>query len=124
MSRANISVIVLMLIFSGIGSAQINTSEYKILKIDDPTNIQYLNDYRYIVFLNGSLYGNFSKDEEIAIPDGAEVTIYVPSPVKADFASSYDLGKSILGMGFFFFLGFGLLALVAFIVIRKFWSKK
>lgn len=116
--------LILVVLLTGICAAQINTSEYKILKIDDPTNFKYINDYPYVVFLNGSYYGNFTKDQEIYIPDGAEVIIYIPSPIKSNFAASYDLGKSILGMGFFLFLGFGLCALVAYIIIRKIWSKK
>ena len=101
----------------------ISTSNYKVLKIDDITNFKYLNEYPYVIYIDGNLYGKFQKDEEIMIPDNSEVTIYVPSPVKSDLASSYDLGKSILGMGFFLFLGFGVLAAAAIIIIRKLWRK-
>lgn len=121
--RSFVTIFFILLFFSGVTSAAINTSEYKVLKIDDPTNFKYINDYPYVVFLNGSYYGNFSKDEEIYISDGADVVIYIPSPIKSNFASSWDLGKSIFGMGFFFFLGIGLLAIIAYIIIRKFWRK-
>ena len=101
----------------------ISTSNYKVIKIDDITNFKYVNEYPYVIYIDGNLYGKFTKDEEIAIPDNSEVVIYVPSPIKSDLASSYDLGKSILGMGFFLFLGFGILAAAAIIIVRKFWRK-
>jgi hypothetical protein len=101
----------------------ISTLNYKVIKIDDITNFKYVNEYPYVIYIDGNLYGKFTKDEEIAIPDNSEVVIYVPSPIKSDLASSYDLGKSILGMGFFLFLGFGILAAAAIIIVRKFWRK-
>ena len=122
-------IIVTLLFLINIASAEtviydnISTSNYKVLKIDDITNFKYLNEYPYVIYIDGNLYGKFQKDEEIMIPDNSEVTIYVPSPVKSDLASSYDLGKSILGMGLFLFLGFGILAAAAIIIVRKLWRK-
>lgn len=122
-------IIVLLFLITNNASAEtviydnISTSNYKVLKIDDITNFKYLNEYPYVIYIDGNLYGKFQKDEEIMIPDNSEVTIYVPSPIKSDLASSYDLGKSILGMGFFLFLGFGVLAAAAIIIIRKLWRK-
>lgn len=97
----------------------ITTSQYKIIKIDDVTNWKYINEYPYVVYINGNFYGTFTKDQEIKIPDGSDVVIYVPSPVKSNFADSYDLGKSIVGMGFFLFLGVGILAMAIYVVFKK-----
>lgn len=101
----------------------ISTSNYNVLKIDDITNFKYLNEYPYVIYIDGKLYGKFTKDEEIMIPDNSDVVIYVPSPIKSDLASSYDLGKSILGMGFFLFLGFGILTAAVIIIVRKLWNR-
>ena len=126
MKRILIYFLILFVLLAGSAEAttviydNLSTSQYKILKIDDATNFKYINDYPYVVYVDGALLGKFGKDDEIQIPDNSNVTIFIPSPIKTDLATSWDLGKSLFGVGFFVFLSVGLLIIAAWMIYRKF----
>jgi len=99
-----------------------STSNLKVIKIDDIANVKYLNEYPYEVYINGSFYGTFKKDENILIPDGANILIYASPQIKTDFNTAYDVGKVYLTLGIMYFIGFGILILLIVMGIKKIWK--
>ncbi|MDO9357272.1 MAG: hypothetical protein Q7T55_26480 [Solirubrobacteraceae bacterium] len=102
----------------------ITSSNYKILKIDDISNIKILNEYGYEVYINDYYIGNYKKDENIFIPDNSNITIFITSPIKTDFNTSFELFKNmwiiILGIVF----TFGILIIFLIWIIKKSWRMK
>jgi hypothetical protein len=100
----------------------ISTSNYKLLKIDDVSNIKILNEYGYEVYINNSYLGTYKKDENIFIPDNSNIIIFIPSVIKNDFSSSWELFKNmwIVILGLLFTFG----AIIIFIIwiIKKSWK--
>lgn len=119
-------IIILMFIFpvkaETIIYDNITTSNYKILKIDDISNIKILNEYGYEVYINDYYIGNYKKDELIYIPDNSNITIFIPSPIKTDFNTSFDLFKNmwIIILGILF--TFGVLIIFMIWIIKKSWK--
>jgi len=99
-----------------------STSNLKVIKIDDIANVKYLNEYPYEVYINGSFYGTFKEDDNILIPDGANVLIYASPQIKTDFNTAYDVGKVYLTLGIMYFIGFGILILLIVMGIKKIWK--
>ncbi len=101
----------------------ITTSNFKVLKIDDIANINYINEYPYEIYLNNSYYGTFKKNENIFIPDNVDVKIIISDSIKTDFSQSYDVGKVYLTLGIMYFIGFGIIVVLIIVGIRKLWRR-
>ena len=125
-----LSIFLLFIISISIVSAETiiydipSTSNLKVLKIDDISNIKYLNEYPYEVYINGSFYGVFQKDENILIPDGSQILIYASPQIKTDFNSAYDVGKVYLTLGVMYFVGFGILILLIVMGLKKIFLRR
>jgi hypothetical protein len=100
----------------------ISTSNYKLLKIDDLTNIKYINEYPYEVYINNSYLGSFKKDENIFVPDNSSITIFLPQTINIDITKSYDVGKVYLTLGIMYFLGFFIVIVLIVVAIKKIWK--
>ena len=98
----------------------ITTSNYKTIKINDDINIKYLNEYKYVVFINGSYYGEFLKNEDIFIPDNSNITVYVPSPIFTDLTNQENTFKPVIQIVLSFFISFILFIIVIYWLYKKF----
>lgn len=114
---------------SGIAQAEtiiydnITTSNLKTLKIYDDLNYEYINEYKYEVYINGNFSGYYQKDELIFYPDNANVTIYIPESINTDISQTYDLSKPAIIIVAGFVMSFGLLFVGILFVIRKIWRR-
>jgi ABC-type antimicrobial peptide transport system permease subunit len=72
----------------------LTVSNYKTIQITDDMNYKILTDYKYDVYINNSYLGSYTKDEKIFIPDNSNITIYIPSPIKTDLGSFWNIVKS------------------------------
>lgn len=91
----------------------ITSSNYKIIKIEDNLNINYINEYQYEVYLNNFFFGYFKKDELIYIPDNSNITIIIPSPIKTSTDNIWNLSiKPQLFTMIGFILSWGLLIVI------------
>ena len=97
----------------------IATSQYRTITIDDDMNIAYIMEYPYKVYVNDSYLGEFKKGESFEIPDGSNVTIYVPSPIKTDISKGIDLGSSLLYIAVLGLLTFGLVIYLIWRFIKR-----
>jgi len=94
----------------------------KIIQIDDLTNIKYIDEYTYSIYLNGSYLGEYAKGDKIQIPDNTDVTIVIPSAIKQKLnANSFS---AMIGVGFYAFMQYGvyivlMIAIVVYLLKRR-----
>jgi len=114
-----IILVILLAVFGGIASAEtiiydtITLSNYKILQIDDLTNIKYVDEYKYSVYLNGSFLGEYEKGDKIQITDNPNVTIIIPANIKHQLNS--NAFAAIIGVGFYSFMQYGVYIVIIMI---------
>lgn len=93
----------------------ITIGQYKSIKINDITNLKYVNEYKYDIYLNDSFYGTFSKGEVILVPDNVFLRIVPATEIKTSLnANSFT---SIIGAGFYSFMQYGVYIIIAFFII-------
>ena len=116
-----IILVIILAVFGGIASAEtiiydtITPSNYKILQIDDVTNIKYVDEYKYSVYLNGSFLGEYEKGDKIQITDNSNVTIVIPANIKHQLNS--NAFAAMIGVGFYSFMQYGVYIVIIMIII-------
>jgi len=116
-----IILVIILAVFGGIASAEtiiydtITPSNYKILQIDDVTNIKYVDEYKYSVYLNGSFLGEYEKGDKIQIADNSNVTIVIPANIKHQLNS--NAFAAMIGVGFYSFMQYGVYIVIIMIII-------
>lgn len=86
-----------------------------IIQIDDMTNIKYLDEYTYSVYLNDRYLGEYSKGEKIEVPDNSSITIVVPANIKQKLDSNSF--TQMLGVGFYGFMQYGIYIIISIVIL-------
>lgn len=134
LSQYTIIILLFILIFLNISPAKsttlvydtIDSQTYKTVIIKDFINIKNINEYEYSVYLNNSFYGNFKQNEQILVPNGSEISIYVPTPIKTDLSDVYGTyikPTIIMSLGFMFTWGLPIL-IIGLLVYRGIYYKR
>lgn len=96
-----------------------NSNLFKSIIISDLTNIKYLNQYNYSIFINDTYYKDIQLNEILLYPDNENITIYIKNNINTNIDDTYNIGKIYLTLGIMYFLGFGILILIIVIIGRK-----
>lgn len=118
-----ISIILFFVQFAGAETViydNLTTSQYKSIQIDDITNVKYLDEYNYKVYIDGNYLGEYKKGDIISVPDGSEVLIFIPSNIKQSINA--DNLASMVGVGFYAFMQYGIYIIIILLVF--FWRRK
>lgn len=86
-----------------------------IIQIDDLTNIKYLDDYTYAVYLDNRYLGEFAKGDKIEVPDNSNISIVVPANIKHELNS--NAFAAMVGVGFYAFIQYGIYIIFAILVL-------
>lgn len=81
-----------------------------IIQIDDLTNIKYLDEYTYSVYVDNRFLGEYSKGEKIEVPDNSTILIVVPANIKQELNSNSFI--QMLGVGFYAFMQYGVYIII------------
>lgn len=100
----------------------ITIGQYKSIKINDVTNIKYVNEYNYDIYLNDSFYGTFAKGEIILIPDNVAFRIVPATEIKTSLNA--NTFTSMIGAGFYSFMQYGVYIIIFFIVITWIFKRR
>ncbi len=93
-----------------------------IIQIDDLTNIKYLDEYKYAIYLDNKYLGEYYKGDKIEIPDNVNVTIVVPANIKHELDS--NAFAAMLGVGFYAFIQYGIYIIIAILVLMYVTKRK
>lgn len=94
----------------------ITTANYKCIQLDEVTNIKYLNEYKYRVFINHSFNGDFNKSDCVFIPDYSSMEILPLSNIQQSLNPGSFAG--MISIGFFAFMQYGIyIIIIIFVVI-------
>jgi len=114
-------LVVISLVFISAANAEtiiydtITPSNNSIIQIDDLTNIKYLDDYTYSIYLDNRYLGEYKKGDKIEIPDNSNITIVVPANIKHELNS--NAFAAMLGVGFYAFIQYGIYIIIAILVL-------
>lgn len=86
-----------------------------IIQIDDLTNIKYLDEYKYSVYINDRFLGEYSKGDKIEVSDNSSITIVVPANIKQKLDSNSF--TQMIGVGFYGFMQYGIYVILLIIII-------
>jgi len=93
----------------------ITPNQYKSVTIDDISNINYLDSYKYKIFINDTYYGEYAKGEQIIIPDNSSIKIIIPANIKQTLSANNFV--SIISVGFYSFMQYGIYIIIIIFVL-------
>jgi len=93
----------------------VTPTNYSIIQIDDLTNIKFIDEYKYSVYVDNRFLGEYSKGDKIEVPDDSSVTIIVPAQIKQKLNSNTFI--QMIGVGFYSFMQYGIYIILFIFII-------
>jgi len=121
--KTNISILGILIFFCTINIVSAETviydtvtpTNYSIIQIDDLTNIKFIDEYKYSVYVDNRFLGEYSKGDKIEVPDDSSVTIIVPAQIKQKLNSNTFI--QMIGVGFYSFMQYGIYIILFIFII-------
>jgi len=121
--KTNLSILGILIFFCTINIVSAETviydtvtpTNYSIIQIDDLTNIKFLDEYKYSVYVDNRFLGEYSKGDKIEVPDESSITIIVPAQIKQKLNSNTFI--QMIGVGFYSFMQYGIYIILFIFII-------